>query len=65
MRYQLICQNEAQEITKTVEAGDDFLHSFNKAAVLRHELNAPYQIDVVSVSHDGQEHKLAQLGGFS
>ncbi|MCU6435480.1 hypothetical protein LPB67_17015 [Undibacterium sp. Jales W-56] len=64
MHYQLMCKNEKHEITKTVDAGDDFLAAFSKAAVLRHDLNASFQIDVVSISHDGQEHKLAQLGGF-
>ncbi|MFZ6759337.1 hypothetical protein ACO0K9_19195 [Undibacterium sp. Ji50W] len=65
MYYRLACLNEKSEITKTVDAGDDFLAAVNKGAQLRHELNAPYQIDVVSVTHDGNEHKLAQLGGFS
>ncbi|MDY7538106.1 hypothetical protein QN372_19160 [Undibacterium sp. RTI2.1] len=65
MHYRLICKNEKDEPTKTVEAGDDYLAAVNKGAGLRHELNAPYQIDLVSVTHDGQEHKLAQLGGFT
>lgn len=65
MHYRLSCRNEQNEIIKTVDAGDDFLAAVNKGAQFRHELNAPYQVDVVSVTHDGNEHKLAQLGGFS
>ncbi len=64
MHYRLICRNQDREVTKAAEAGDDFLAAINQGAQLRHELNAPFQIDVFSVTHDGEEHKLAQLGGF-
>ncbi|MFZ6655778.1 hypothetical protein [Undibacterium sp. TJN19] len=65
MHYRLICRDEKNEVTRALDAGDDFLATVNKGANLRHELNAPFQVDIISVTHDGQEHKLAQLGGFS
>ena len=65
MHYRLVCRNEKNDIIKSIEAGDDFLATVNAGAHLRHELNAPYQVDLMSVTHDGEEHKLAQLGGFA
>ncbi|MCH8619556.1 hypothetical protein [Undibacterium sp. TS12] len=64
MHYRLISRNNESHITNVTEAGDDFLAAVSHGAKLRHELNAPYQVDVFSVTHDGEEHKLAQLGGF-
>jgi hypothetical protein len=64
MHYRLISRNEQKEVVKSTEAGDDFMAAVSQGAHLRHELNAPFQVDLISVTHDGEEHKLVQLGGF-
>jgi len=64
MHFRLISKNTAGDTTHEEEAGNDLLQALSAGVVLRHKLNAPYQVDVLSVTHDGAEHKLAQLGGF-